>query len=111
MLDDTIKDLARRSIQVALEERWTPLSRHTLEITSNAVSHRAYGGSRMLVQITEIYRAELDIQASMAWGHLQRVLANVDIDVLETLTNDLKVFMTETIEGMAMSRPMLKSAR
>ena len=37
----------------------------------------------------------------MAWGHLQRVLANVDIDELETLTNDLKVFMTETIEGIA----------
>lgn len=101
MLDDRTTDLARRTIEVALEERWTPLSRQTLEITSDATMHGAYGGSRMLVQIIELYKAELDIQASMAWGHLQRTLANVGIGRLDTLAADLKVFMGETIERVA----------
>lgn len=103
MLDDRSTDLARRTIEVALEERWTPLSRQTLEIASEAIRHGAYGGSRFLVQIIGLYKAELDIQASIAWGHLQRVLANVGIGRMDTLAADLKDFMGETIERVAAS--------
>lgn len=103
MLDDRTTDLARRTIEVALEERWTPLSRQTGEITSRATLHGAYGGSRMLVEIIGLYRAELDIQALIAWGHLQRILANVGIGRLETLADDLKAFMGGIIERVAAS--------
>lgn len=101
MLDGRITDLAQRTIEVALEERWTPLSHQTLDITSKAIMHGAYRGSRMLLQIIELYKAELDIQASMAWGHLQRVMASAGVGGMETLADDLKAFMTKTIDGIS----------
>jgi hypothetical protein len=57
----------------------------------------------MLIQIVALYKAELDIRALMAWGHLQRALASFGIGGPETLAADLKAFMGEIIENEAAS--------
>ena len=98
MLDSRIRSLARERIEIAVEERWTPLAMQTSAITSESIKAGGFGGSRMYVHILGLYEDELDIQASMAWGQLSRVLAAVGVGPLERLAADLKGFMGEIIE-------------
>jgi hypothetical protein len=62
--------MARERIEVAIDERWSPLARETSEITSRMVSRGVLRSSMTANQLLELYRNELDIQACIAWGHL-----------------------------------------
>ena len=98
MLDSRARNLARDRIQIAIEERWTPLALQSSQVASEFVKAGGFGGSRMHISILGLYEDELDIQAAMAWGQLSRVLAVVGVGPLERLAADLKAFMSAIIE-------------
>ena len=101
MLDPRIRSLARERIEIAVEERWTPLATQTSAITSEFAKAGGFGSSRMHVHILGLYEDELDIQGSLAWGQLSTVLGIVGVGPPEQLAVDLKAFMGEIIEWIA----------
>lgn len=102
MLDPKISDMARERIAVAIDERWNTLARETLEIRSQMNRRGILRSSITANHFLELYRSELDIQASTAWGHLKTVLINVGIHELDNLGTDLKSFMKEAIDRLTL---------
>lgn len=98
MLDPTTSRMARECIEIAIEERWSRLNVEISEIASRMARRGLLRSSMTLNQILELYQSELDIQVSMAWGQLSRVLAVVGVGPLEHLAADLRAFMAEMIE-------------
>lgn len=98
MLDSRATKLAWDRIEIAVEERWTPLGMQASEITAEFAKGGGFDSSRMQVYILELYKNELDIQASMAWGRLREVLATVGVGQLDHLAVDLKAFMDDAIK-------------
>lgn len=101
MLDPRIRALARERIEVAVEERWTPLTTQISGTTSEFAKANRSGSGSMYASVLELYNSELDIRASMAWGQLRQVLDTVGVDRLEHLAADLKGFMDKMIEWIA----------
>jgi hypothetical protein len=101
MLESRIRNLARERIEIAVEERWTPFSAELATIKFEyAKANRLHSGS-MHLQVLELYKNELDIQVSMAWGQLKTVLATLGTGPLHQLASDLKTFMDEIIDWIA----------
>jgi hypothetical protein len=98
MLDARIRTLAREGIEIAVEERWAPLEMEVSKASSEFATAGRAGSGSMYLHIFELYQNELDIQVSMAWGQLQKVLATVGIGSMDHLATDLKAFMAETFE-------------
>jgi hypothetical protein len=100
MLDPKITDMARERIEVAIDERWSPLARETSEIKSRMISRGVFRSSMTANEFLELYRNELDIQASMAWGQLKTVLMTVGVRDLSEFGTDLKSFIEEMINWL-----------
>jgi hypothetical protein len=76
MLDPRISTLARERIEIAVEERWTPLAMETSRISSEFAMAGRTGSGIMYLRVLELYKNELDIQVSMAWGQVHKVLVH-----------------------------------